>query len=747
MQKPFYIDDLDALREKLSRAKRDGSLMGRVRDSVMRRSRNAPENFPWFTPFTALVTGEKKDIENAKESIRGYLKTLDPQTFGMGLQFHFWCFAFPHARWSLYFHWLCEMGAWDAAEEKKIKEELLTFQYINFFYGMRTKPEPECVDNQTMSLCFSNALLGHLFNETAMAKRMYDDGIRRLPSLIGGIPTSGYSGEGSTYMDYVVGPSIPFIVELLERTESGDWFCKSLPPHGGSAESVCRMIAREWMPNGLLLPWDHYGYVIPMRSCIAFAASRSEDPFYSELLERQANWSYDQSIGWGYDDLIWSLIWWPEKKQKRAKFASWHEPEVGAALVSEDSQLYLMQMWDESTPVYPTRAHVNPNSLILSAYGSPLMIDGVVDKKCTDFNFDDTWREVSYMDIGTSRKFNFGAGCGGAHSVILVDNWQGMRASKEYRQAEMIEFSQKEKSVMADVTPIYREKLSDVKMIRRRSRLCCERFWLIEDLAIFAEEHDVSARFFFRPNLIKSKQGVTLETNEGVRLSLIPIIGPDKKTCKTIKGYPERLDGESLMIDFKQKGKECRWLWLAWPEATRKINTDVSEGWQAVPDPTGKLEISEVKFDANAVEVPLTIPPYLQRDLPVVRRWWFKREINIPKETSWLRLPKQMLNLRVWLNGKELDVSEHKIRMNLMEPEIRIPDKLLGKKVEIVLCCDTGYSQYASDGNGGGGFYGKPVILVGQDAPGVEKAEYRDGMVIVKSGNQEFKVKHKLMDF
>ncbi|MFA6291598.1 MAG: hypothetical protein WC637_07440, partial [Victivallales bacterium] len=668
MKKPFYIDDLEALREKLSRAKRDGTLMGRVWDSMIRRSRNAPENFPWFTPFVALITGETKDIENAKDAIRRYVATLDPQTFGMGVQFHFWCFAFPHARWSLYFQWLSAIGAWDTAEEKHLREELLTFQYVNFFYGMRTKPEPECVDNQTMSLCFSNALLGHLFSESAMAKRMYADGIRRLPSLIGGIPTSGYSGEGSTYMDFVVGPSIPFIVELLERSSGEKWFDKSLPPNGGSAENVCRMISREWMSNGLLLPWDHYGYAIPVRACIAYAASRSSDPFYGELLERQANWACDQSVGWGYDDLVWSLIWWPDnRKQKRASFSSWSEPEVGAALVSDDSRLYLMQMWDETTPVHPTRAHVNPNSIILSAYGSPLTIDGVPDKECTAFNFDDTWREVSYMDIGSTRKFNFGSGCGGAHSVILVDHWEGMRAFTEYRQASMIGFSGKDKSVTADVTPIYREKFSDVKTVRRRSRLCSERFWLIEDLAAFEKEHAVTSRFFLRPNVIESKRGIKIETAEGVRLSLFPLLGPDKMTSKPVKGYPDRLDGESVMVDFKQQGKECRWLWLAWPEATRRTEEDVCENWEAVPDATSNLDFAPAlkQFDGKPTMVPLTMPPYMQRDLPAVRRWWFRRNINVPKCTGWLRLPKQMLNLRVWISGREIDICSHKMLMNL----------------------------------------------------------------------------------
>ena len=749
MQTPFYIDDLEALRKKLGDAERNGSLLGRVWSSVRRRARNAPQQFPWFTPFAALVTGDPRDIESAKQAVRGYVATLDSQCFGMGLHFHFWCFAFPHARWALYFQWLASIGAWDAAEEQSLREELITFQYVNFFSGMRTKPEPECVDNQTMSLCFSNALLGQLFGESAIARRMFEDGMRRLPSLIGGVPPSGYSGEGSTYMDYVVGPSIPFIVELLERAVGGDWFGKSLPPHGGSAESVCRMIAREWMPNGLLLPWDHYGYSIPIRSCVAYAARRTSDPFDCELLERQANWASDQSIGWGFDDLVWSLIWWPENEpQSRAAFASWNEPEVGAALVSDDSQLYAMQMWDESTPVFPTRAHVNPNAVVLSAYGSPLTVDGVPGKDCTAFKFEDTWREVSYMDLGQTRKFNFGSGCAGSHSVLLVDQWEGMRAFSEYRQANQLAFSASEKSVTADVTPIYGEKFPDALAVQRRTRLCQERFWLIEDLARFAHMHQITARFFLRPERVEVKRGIMIETAEGVRLTLIPLLGPDDKTVTRIPHYPDRLDGESLQVDFTQQGTECRWLWLAWPEATRRVSADVSDHWETIPaEAELSFEQARKQLDHAAIDIPLTMPPYLQRDLPIVRCWWFRRSLAVPAGTaSWLRLPKDMRNLRLWIDGEELDLSPHRLRMELLEPEIALLPKWAGRMIEIILCCDTGYSQYAEDGNRGSGFYGRPTILVEQSAPGVEFAEYRDGLVTVCSGGKEWSIKHSLLE-
>ncbi|MCX7935432.1 MAG: hypothetical protein N3A66_09260, partial [Planctomycetota bacterium] len=204
MAKLFYLDDLPGLRRKLQRAEESGALLGKIWAAVRRRGRASPRGFPWFAPFIAAITGEPADIEAAKGVIRNYIATLEPQTFGMGLQFHFWCFAFPHARWSLYFQWLAALGAWDKAEEREIREQLLVYQFVNFFYGMRTKPEPECVDNQTLSLCFSNALLGYIFGRgsgaaCALAERMYRDGIRRLPAMLGGMPASGYSGEGSTY--------------------------------------------------------------------------------------------------------------------------------------------------------------------------------------------------------------------------------------------------------------------------------------------------------------------------------------------------------------------------------------------------------------------------------------------------------------------------------------------------------------------------------------------------------------------
>ncbi len=759
----FFVDDIELLREKFARAERDGSLMGKVWTSMRRRVRTAPRSFPWFAPFVALATGEERDLEAARQVIRDYVSALANYPYQMGLQFHYWCFAFPHSRWTLYFQWLDSIGAWDAAEGARLREELITFQFVNFFYGMRVKPEPECVDNQTMSLCFSNALIGHMFeggsNPSAVAARMKVDGLRRLPSMIGGIPRSGYTGEGSTYMDHVVGASLPFLVELLERIGGGDCFRQSFEPNGTTPENVFRLLAREWTPDGLLLPWDHYGFERPIKSSIAYAARRSEDPLFLELLERHSDWADEISVGWGYDDLVWALLWWPEKKQAAAvgrAFACWADDEIGGALVSDDEQLHLMQMWDYSEPLFPMRQHMNPNTLSLSAFGSPLLVDGVKTKDCAAFEYDDTWREhkLSWESI----RVNYGQGCAGAHSVLLVDGVESMRAKSHYRQASLCDFNERGKILSGDVTAVYREHWADTHVVRRLSRLCHERFFLVEDLAAFGNQHAVAARWFLRPRLLDDRKGIVIETAEGVRFMLAPLLGPDEKRIQTIKGYPDRLDGESLQVDFLQKGDRCCWLWLLWPERSRKTARNLADGWRAVPDPEMRFTLSEARhaIEKSGASLPPSLPPFLHADQPLVSRWWYRTVIAAPGDGDWwLRLPKRMGAPELWVNGAEVDLGSRMRLMEHLQPQIEMPKMKAGDSVEVILRCDCGVAQYEESGGNsklitplkaGAGFSGEPAVLVACDPELPLEWHYTDGTVVVRTGKRTYGVPHRLME-
>ncbi len=145
---PFLLDDLDALRAELTSLGPDDGRRYELWQMVRDSARRAPADFGWFVPFVAVVTREPDDIARAREVIHTYLAKLDPMSFSTGLQYHFWCFAFPHAKVALYFQWLCSIGAFSDEEVQHISEELVTYHFVNFYYGMRTKPEPDCIDNQ-----------------------------------------------------------------------------------------------------------------------------------------------------------------------------------------------------------------------------------------------------------------------------------------------------------------------------------------------------------------------------------------------------------------------------------------------------------------------------------------------------------------------------------------------------------------------------------------------------------------------
>ena len=749
----FYLGDGSDLREKLARAERDSTMAGRVWSGVRHRARTAPMQFPWFLPFVATVTRAPGDIAAAAATVERYVASLPVRQLSAGLQFHFWCYAFPHARWMLYFHWLRALGAWSRADMESLRDALLTFQFVNFFGGMRSKPEPDCVDNQTLSLCFSNALAGALFTDEdgvdALACRLREEGARRLPALIGGIPPGGYTGEGSTYMDVVVGPAIPFVVELLERIIGGNWFDRDLPPLGGSAAAVARMVAREWIPGGLLLPWDHYGYSIPLRSCMAYAARRTGEPFYRSLLEHQADWAFDTGACWGVDDLVWTLAWWPDDNTARPAeraFLPWAAPETGATLVADDESLYLMQMWDESMPRTPHRAHVNPNALVLSAFGSPLTVDGVPATGCDAFAYNDTWVVSRGLDFREVRS-NFGAGCAGAHGVLLVDGWEGMRAMTSYEQSRLVSYDTARGEIIAEASALYREHYPDTRCMLRRSRLCANRFWLIEDLACFDQPHEVTVRWWLRPARKESRHGVLIETAEGVRVWLLPLLESGALEVTRVDGYPAGLDGASLRVDSRQHGTQCRWLWLAWPVASRREVADVADDWQALPDPDRSLVFDEAcrRFD-GAVRIPMTMPAFLLGDYPVVSRWWYRRRVDAPAGQWWLRLPRGMRALGVWVNGAGVDVTSHRERMALLPPQLEMPCTG-GGPVEIVIRLDTGASQDEGEERQGSGFWGRPAVFCpSADGDTPVSAVYGNSVVTINTGDRQWQIPHILME-
>jgi hypothetical protein len=760
---PFLIDDLGALREGLKQAETAGTRRGALWNAVRRCARSSPVGFPWFTPFVALVTGERRDIDAAAGVLRSYVARLDPLAFSSGLQYHFWCFAFPHAKWCLYFQWLRFLDAFAAEEARRIGEELLAFHFVNFLYGLRTKPEPECADNQVLSLSLSCALAGELFSSgeqtSGMAAVLREEGMRRLPVIIGGIPRSGYTGEGSDYMDCVIGPAIPLAVELLERTVGdADVLHREFPPSGVTPIQVLRMVAHEWLPGGLLLPWDNYGYIMGIRSPLAWAGARTGERVFLDILGNEAVWSHDIGIGWAYDDLPWTLAWWPLETEgtavraavepltaERSGVRDWFEPETGGALWSRDSRTCLVQIWDPAEPRIPVRSHVNPNAVVLAANGVPISVDGTPDPSSHAFELADAWRTVRQR-IGTDHRYNFGAGCAGAHSVLLVDGWDGMRVLGAHRQLRE-SGAGPGPALWADVTPVYAEKWPDVVTVRRRSRLHEDRFFTVEDLAVFRETHEVRSRFLVRPELIPADRGVMIRTSEGVGLQIVAALGSAQTDTRRIDGFPDRLEGECRLADFVSRGREIRSLFVLFPSSSRSAHS-IAGDWLCIPDDSGALSREDAmgRLDRDGIAVGFHLPAHMLADLPVARRWWYRKTFPVlPGIPAWLRLPRSMVNPALWIDGRRIDLSAFARLSKLVQPEVLLaPDR--GAEIEVVVRCDVPVSHFEGGGWGTTGLNGAPALCLAADEERMLDAQWDHDVLTVRTTARAYRVACPLME-
>ena len=140
------------------------------------------------------------------------------------------------------------------------------------------------------------------------------------------------------------------------------------------------------------------------------------------------------------------------------------------------------------------------------------------------------------------------------------------------------------------------------------------------------------------------------------------------------------------------------------------------------------------------------MPAFMAADLPVTRRWWYRKEITAPVGNAWLRLPRLLWNAALWIDGISIDLSEHQMRMELMEFDVKLPHKSAGQKIEILLRVDCGASQYGKGDHQGSAFWGRPVVLVpNENSIGIQSASYAENIVTVVADGREWKIPHTLM--
>lgn len=653
---------------------------------VQRLARENPGDNPWLLPFIALIHERPEDIDRAKAAIASYL--LQAEEKGTrGYLFNIWCFAFPHCRWAIWFDLMRQAGFYSPEDAEATATKFLLIQFRDHHAGMWVKPDPESVDNQTAALVLSSYIIGTVFAEGPgqghLAAKMRNEAAPRLEAMIGGMPNSGYSGEGSTYQGLIVAFAIPFLAEVLEHLRGEPLFNAPLKPKGTSPRNILEMTRRLWMPGGLLLPWDHYGYQFGITFPLAYLAHRTGDRQCLELLEHEANHTRMAvtEAGWGYDQSVWTLVYWPEPETKVEKptWTPWAQEEVGAVLVDPSGDHYLMLMWD-FTEAMCVRCHVNPNCLVLAYKGVPFSADGSVHGHCPDLAYEGAVFDRQ-LGAGAAQHLNLSPGCGGSHNCLLVDGFEGLRPPAGKTNGQLADFDPDGQSVTGDVTQLYKMVNDDCVQVRRRSRLVDNRFWLVEDYAVYAGPHTFTSRWWFRPDVQVAENGVDVQTPEGALLQMRCVLGEGDASVKRIEGYPFEPDGCSDRVDFQQSGREARWLYVLWPSETVEVIRDLTEGWaaHAESDPARVYPLHPGAL------------PWLQQEVPITSSWTFETEIELPDSSSvFLRLPRGVDPCsRMWLNGRDVnmeDVVRSKLISALMDVTDFVDDRrVLKVKLTLIL--------------------------------------------------------------
>ncbi|RMD66683.1 hypothetical protein D6833_01165, partial [Candidatus Parcubacteria bacterium] len=141
------------------------SLPEKLTSTLCRIAGTHPENNPWLMPLTAVLNPTEANVHHARQAVTTYLNTAAERGHRSYL-FNIWCFAFPHARWAIWFKLMVKAGFYSREEAEEQAAQFLLIHFRDHLPGLLNKPFPECVDNQAAALAISTWILGSLFADT-----------------------------------------------------------------------------------------------------------------------------------------------------------------------------------------------------------------------------------------------------------------------------------------------------------------------------------------------------------------------------------------------------------------------------------------------------------------------------------------------------------------------------------------------------------------------------------------------------
>lgn len=545
----FPADYLQTIVDNAGRAGTEGSITSPL---------NPP--FNWHAALAWLITGEERYALTARQSILHFTAQLRVRELYREGQIDHWVGALPVSRVLVYYTWVRNSGVFSDADSRYVEQSFADYLYLNVYQSTRLKSVHDG-NNQTAALVISciimGYILGHLIDARASAQMILLYGFERLGPLLGSMPATGYTGEGSTYMAVVAAPSFALLDASIEYIAGHRIIDQRFYPDRACIRDLLEMNYRCATPSGYLLPWDHYDYVPTLGSASLAWLSRNARPEILGMIRDFGVFHYNHEIMWGGDDQVLAAVFWPEAHERRHTFGSWIHPDVGGALYGgSETGLYAFQMWDRCAGTNPVRQQANPNSLLFEFGGVPFLMDGMPAEDCARFSSPDT--EFRNQD---GLAYNFGYGTLAGHNVVIVDGDEFYRPRESAVGKGVAGVIQERFSaVRADVTAFYRD-LPDARRVERTTIMISPYSVVIVDDLSFEQEHRFESRFFLRGDALSTvvTDGARCyETAiDGMRAYLFPDHNCDTES-ERIAGYPRVFECVSTRVGVTSYGTRCR---------------------------------------------------------------------------------------------------------------------------------------------------------------------------------------------
>ncbi len=698
----MLIGDTNSMLEKLRRLPPP---MNAVWRRVQARAVQEPEEGALAAFFVGALTGNRACLEKAAEGFRRRMSTLDAECrvwgFHAGAQMHTWCHSAPLMRWAVAYDWIAdEPGLFTEEEKRGWAEQLVRYGWLYpaQFLDSRTPPH---TNNQGLSMAVACMAFGYLFGyrrgADPLAQALFAHGLKHWNWQLERFFPGAYTGEGSTYYMDVVAPMAALGCAFAEAVTSQDWFNRIVGPNRITVRDVLEFGLRMTSPSGLMPPIDHYGYMTASTNLFTkiYCAARSNQKEMALSYVRFVRGEQGLNLfAWGFDDEIWSLIFFPDGVTDAPPFraTSFLNPHIAGRVVDEAQQLQLLQVWD-STVFPPGRQHCDPNAIHLEAFGQPLTFDGTPSPD-SPIATDPRLVTLPVVRETGAKKINVGMGALGTHSCILLDGqyWY------VHKHGTHVEFTQDKtiqgqgldlvdlpglRSVAADAAKIYGE-YPDVRQVVRRSTLVDETFWFVHDRVVTDRTHDFTWRLYLRPEVQLQGNGAQQKlASARIQLDVLPL-DRGRATLKDVPGFgmdssqtydqqrrglppPQNPTTYSQAYDRTLRDKGIEFLTALVPQNLKTLVADVSADWRFLAGKDAADETPAATTTDDSTWRTLGISEsWINAGEPMsVKDGWYRKWVEIPSlprgRRLLLELGRPPFRFRVYLDGIRVDDSELKM--------------------------------------------------------------------------------------